>query len=54
MRCRCNTYYADDEPLQVVTTYIRWTDAEGTALLQLQTGLDCIYGRRRRRRPPDD
>jgi GntR family transcriptional regulator len=42
---RCNTYYADDEPVQVVTTYIRWTDAEGTALLQPQTGPGGIYGR---------
>jgi GntR family transcriptional regulator len=42
---RCNTYYADDEPLQVVTTYIHWTDAEGTALLQPQTGPGGIYGR---------
>ena len=42
---RCNTYYADDEPLQVVTTYIRWADAEGTALLQSQTGPGGIYGR---------
>ena len=24
---RCNTYYADDEPLQVVTTYLHWADA---------------------------
>jgi GntR family transcriptional regulator len=42
---RCNTYYADDEPLQVVTTYIRWADAEGTALLQPHTGPGGIYGR---------
>jgi GntR family transcriptional regulator len=42
---RCNTYYADDEPLQVVTTYIRWTDAEGTSLLQPKTGPGGIYGR---------
>jgi GntR family transcriptional regulator len=42
---RCNTYYADDEPLQVVTTYIRWSDAEGTALLQPSTGPGGIYGR---------
>jgi GntR family transcriptional regulator len=42
---RCNTYYADDEPLQVVTTYIRWEDAEDTALLQPQTGPGGIYGR---------
>lgn len=42
---RCNTYYADDEPLQVVTTYIRWADADGTALLQPQAGPGGIYGR---------
>jgi GntR family transcriptional regulator len=42
---RCNTYYADDEPLQVVTTYIRWTDADGTSLLQPKTGPGGIYGR---------
>lgn len=42
---RCNTYYADDEPVQVVTTYIRWADAEGTTLLQPQTGPGGIYGR---------
>jgi len=42
---RCNTYYADDEPLQVVTTYLRWSDAEGTALLQPKTGPGGIYGR---------
>jgi GntR family transcriptional regulator len=42
---RCNAYYADDEPLQVVTTYIRWADAEGTALLEPKTGPGGIYGR---------
>jgi GntR family transcriptional regulator len=42
---RCNTYYADNEPLQVVTTYIRWTDAEDTALLEPKTGPGGIYGR---------
>jgi GntR family transcriptional regulator len=42
---RCNTYYADDEPIQVVTTYIRWVDAEGTLLLQPKTGPGGIYGR---------
>ncbi|MBV9139556.1 MAG: GntR family transcriptional regulator [Pseudonocardiales bacterium] len=42
---RCNIYYADDEPLQVVTTYIRWADAEGTPLLQPETGPGGIYGR---------
>jgi GntR family transcriptional regulator len=42
---RCNTYYADDEPVQVVTTYIRWANAEGTALLQPKTGPGGNYGR---------
>ncbi|MGB6163445.1 MAG: GntR family transcriptional regulator [Pseudonocardiaceae bacterium] len=42
---RCNTYYADDEPLQVVTTYLRWADAEGTPLLQPETGPGGIFGR---------
>jgi GntR family transcriptional regulator len=42
---RCNIYYADDEPLQVVTTYLRWADAEGTLLLQPETGPGGIYGR---------
>jgi GntR family transcriptional regulator len=42
---RCNTYYADDEPLQVVTTYLRWVDAEGTPLLQPETGPGGIFGR---------
>ena len=42
---RCNTYYADDEPLQVVTTYLHWADAEGTPLLQPKTGPGGIYGR---------
>ena len=42
---RCNTYYADDEPLQVVTTYLHWADAEGTPLLQPETGPGGIFGR---------
>lgn len=42
---RCNTYYADDEPLQVVTTYLHWADVEGTPLSQPQTGPGGIYGR---------
>jgi GntR family transcriptional regulator len=29
----------------VVTTYLRWSDAEGTALLQPKTGPGGIYGR---------
>lgn len=43
---RCNTYFADDEPIQVVTTYLRWTDAEAVPpLLQPKTGPGGIYGR---------
>ena len=42
---RRNSYYADDEAVQVVTTYIRWADAEGTALLEPRTGPGGIYGR---------
>ncbi len=43
---RCNTYYADDEPIQVVTTYIRWADAQAAPqLLQAKTGPGGIYGR---------
>lgn len=42
---RYNIYYADDEPLQVVSTYIRWADAEGTPLLRPTTGPGGIYGR---------
>jgi GntR family transcriptional regulator len=42
---RCNTYYADDEPLQVVTTYLHWSDAEGTPLLQAETGPGGIFSR---------
>jgi UTRA domain len=42
---RRNHYYADDEAIQVVTTYLRWTDAAGTSLLEPQTGPGGIYGR---------
>lgn len=43
---RCNTYYADDEPIQVVTTYIRWADAQAEPQLQqAKTGPGGIYGR---------
>ncbi|MEU4801054.1 GntR family transcriptional regulator [Actinosynnema sp. NPDC023587] len=43
---RSNHYFANDEPLQVVTTYIPWVIAEGTALTQRkQVGKDGIYGR---------
>lgn len=42
---RLNHYFADDEPVQIVTTYLRWTDAEGTRLLEARTGPGGIYGR---------
>lgn len=42
---RRNTYYADDDAVQVVTTYIRWFDAEGTALLEADSGPGGVYGR---------
>jgi GntR family transcriptional regulator len=42
---RRNHYYADDEPIQVVTTYLRWTDANGTPLMQPSTGPGGIYAR---------
>lgn len=42
---RLNHYFADDEPVQVVTTYIRWSEAEGTPLTEPRTGPGGIYGR---------
>jgi GntR family transcriptional regulator len=43
---RSNLYFADDEPVQIVRTYIPWTVAEGTVLTERrQTGKDGIYGR---------
>lgn len=42
---RLNEYHADDEPVQLVTTYIRWSDAEGTQLLEPKTGPGGIHGR---------
>jgi GntR family transcriptional regulator len=42
---RLNEYRADDEPVQLVTTYLRWTDAEGTLLLEPKTGPGGIHGR---------
>jgi GntR family transcriptional regulator len=42
---RENYYYADDEPVQIVVTYVRWSDAEGTALLEPKAGVGGIYGR---------
>lgn len=42
---RLNEYHADDEPVQLVSTYIRWSDAEGTLLLEPKAGPGGIYGR---------
>ncbi|WP_173877873.1 GntR family transcriptional regulator [Streptomyces sp. 3214.6] len=42
---RENHYFADDEPVQIVSTYLRWDEAEGTPLTQPRTGQDGIYGR---------
>lgn len=42
---RENHYFADDEPVQIVSTYLRWDEAQGTALTQPRTGKDGIYGR---------
>ncbi|MBD0740456.1 GntR family transcriptional regulator [Streptomyces sp. CBMA29] len=42
---RENHYFADDEPVQIVSTYLRWAEAQGTALTQPKTGPHGIYGR---------
>ncbi|MER6491156.1 GntR family transcriptional regulator [Streptomyces griseorubiginosus] len=42
---RENHYFADDEPVQIVSTYVRWDEAQGTLLMQPKTGKDGIYGR---------
>ena len=42
---RVNEYHADNEPVQLVTTYLRWSDAEGTLLLKPKTGPGGIHGR---------
>ncbi|MEU0585437.1 GntR family transcriptional regulator [Streptomyces sp. NPDC006132] len=42
---RENHYFADDEPVQVVSTYLRWDEAQDTPLTQPRTGKDGIYGR---------
>ncbi|MFF4932268.1 GntR family transcriptional regulator [Streptomyces griseofuscus] len=42
---RENHYYADDEPVQIVSTFLRWDEAQGTLLMQAKTGKDGIYGR---------
>jgi GntR family transcriptional regulator len=38
-------YFADDGPVQIVSTYLRWDEAQGTLLMQPRTGKDGIYGR---------
>lgn len=43
--CRLNEYHADNEPVQIVTTYLRWSDAEGTPLVEPSTGPGGIHGR---------
>ncbi|MER7956859.1 GntR family transcriptional regulator [Streptomyces sp. NPDC096030] len=42
---RENHYFADDEPVQIVSTFLRWDEAQGTRLMQPKTGKDGIYGR---------
>ncbi|GHF60584.1 transcriptional regulator [Streptomyces griseus] len=42
---RENHYFADDEPVQIVSTYLRWDEAQGTLLMEPKTGKDGIYGR---------
>ncbi|MGW6527431.1 GntR family transcriptional regulator [Streptomyces venezuelae] len=42
---RENHYFADSEPVQIVSTYLRWDEAQGTLLMQAKTGKDGIYGR---------
>lgn len=37
---RENHYFADDEPVQIVSTYLRWDEAQGTPLTQPHTGKD--------------
>jgi GntR family transcriptional regulator len=40
---RKNRYLADDEPVQLANTYVRWDIAEGTALLKPVPGPGGIY-----------
>ncbi|WP_432745412.1 GntR family transcriptional regulator [Streptomyces sp. JH002] len=42
---RENHYFADDEPVQIVSTYLRWEEAKGTLLMEEKTGPNGIYGR---------
>jgi GntR family transcriptional regulator len=42
---RENHYFADDEPVQIVSTYLRWEEAQGTLLMEKKSGPNGIYGR---------
>ncbi|MFJ6460001.1 GntR family transcriptional regulator [Streptomyces sp. NPDC091387] len=42
---RENHYFADDEPVQIVSTYLKWAEAEGTLLMEAKSGPNGIYGR---------
>ena len=42
---RENQYFADDEPVQLVSTYVRWAEAQGTLLMEAKSGTNGIYGR---------
>ncbi|KAF4406192.1 GntR family transcriptional regulator [Streptomyces lycii] len=42
---RENHYFADDEPVQIVSTYLRWEEAQGTRLMERKSGANGIYGR---------
>lgn len=42
---RENHYFADEDPVQIVSTYLRWSEAQGTRLTQQKTGPNGIYGR---------
>ncbi|UQI48719.1 GntR family transcriptional regulator [Streptomyces sp. HU2014] len=42
---RENHYFADEEPVQVVSTYLKWEEVKDTRLMQPKTGPNGIYGR---------
>jgi GntR family transcriptional regulator len=42
---RENHYFADDEPVQIVSTYVRWDEAQDTLLMEKKSGPNGIYGR---------
>jgi GntR family transcriptional regulator len=42
---RENHYFADDEPVQIVSTYLKWEEAQGTPLMEPRSGPHGIYGR---------